>query len=110
MYLTQYDRLLKFVLMKRFYKIPFWAFLMGLMFFGILVFLSLPVVLVLFAVFVLTGALRSLLMGKRVRSRNSQSETTYQSNGVSPVIENNKIGPYRIRKTPSDPTIIEVLD
>ena len=91
--------------MTRVYQLSPWTMLLGFLGFVALIFLSLPVVLVLASVFLIANLVRRVLRVPQA-SRNS----TYQDPNVSSVIQNKKIGSYRIKKNPQDPTIIEVLD
>jgi len=81
-----------------------------------LLFLSLPVVLVLLSVFVISGVLRRLFLGRRLkqdaqhRSDSGRNDASWHDPNITSVIRNEKIGPYRIKKNPRDPTVIEVLD
>lgn len=84
---------------------PF-SFLILLALLGILFFIGLPLMLAAAAGLFVLGALRKLLLGS-TQSRSAPLSREEDSL-ISPVIHNEKIGPYRVIENPNDPNVIEV--
>jgi hypothetical protein len=67
--------------------------------------LSLPLLALGLALACAVGILRWLLGSPRARPGAEPRDPN-----LSPLIENKEIGPYRVKRNPTDPSVVEVLD
>ncbi len=90
--------------MIRVHRVSRFPTLWALVLLPIVLLLSLPLLIAALGLAVV-GA----FVGWRSLKRASRSNPLH-SQGLSPIIDNPEIGPYRIRQSSSDPSVIEVLD
>jgi hypothetical protein len=79
---------------------PFWLLLA----LPLVLFVGLPILLAAAAIFGVLNLLFALLRGP------SPSASPKIDPNLSGVIQNEEIGPYRVKQNPHDPSVIEVVD
>jgi len=74
----------------------------------LLVVIGLPIALVSIVLLVILNVVFAFLKGSRPGT--AQSRPDWEDPNLSPVIDNKEIGPYRVKRSNEDPSVIEVLD